>query len=130
MARNINQSSMDYNNLRYRYTTVYKLLYWYVANSLKNYWFLLKSGGKTTSGNFLFFPIHVKFPDKSLIFCKFWNSLIFPCREFISTIFPVFPVFQSLWPPCYNPIWMQKMLRRSKTHKQHASRLQVIVSCI
>ena len=42
----------------------------------------------------------LKFPDFSLIFSKISNSLIFPCREFFFTIFPVFPVFQSAWPPC------------------------------
>ena len=41
-----------------------------------------------------------KFPDFSLIFIKFSNSLIFPCREFFIIIFPVFPVFPSPWPPC------------------------------
>jgi len=33
-------------------------------------------------------------------FFKFWNSLIFSCREFVLTIFPVFPDFQTAWPPC------------------------------
>ena len=33
--------------------------------------------------------------QNSLIFMKFSNSLIFPCREFL---FIIFPVFQSPWP--------------------------------
>ena len=41
-------------------------------------------------------------PDFSLIFSKISNSLIFPCREFFFTIFPIFPVFQSARPPCLN----------------------------
>jgi len=54
---------------------------------------------KVPVDTFLFFTI-VKFPDNSLIFFKFWNSLIFPCREFVLDIFPVFPDFQTAWPPC------------------------------
>ena len=54
---------------------------------------------ETTSSQFFETAI-VKFPDFSLIFLILSNSLIFPHREFFFIIFPVFPVFQSPWPPC------------------------------
>ena len=41
--------------------------------------------------------LRLKFPEFSLNFAKFSNSLSFPCREFLLAIFPVFPV---PWVPC------------------------------
>ena len=41
--------------------------------------------------------IRLKFPEFSLSFAKFSNSLSFPCREFLLAIFPVFPVFPVPW---------------------------------
>ena len=45
----------------------------------------------------------MKFPDFSLNYSKISHSLIFPCRDFFFTVFPVFPVCQSAWPPCFSP---------------------------
>ena len=45
--------------------------------------------------------IRLKFPEFSLSFAKFSNSLSFPCREFLLAIFPVFPVFPVPWVPCF-----------------------------
>ena len=58
--------------------------------------------GKETTISQLFLTAIVKFPDFSLIFLFLSNSLIFPFREFFFIIFPVFPVFQSPWPPCFS----------------------------
>ena len=44
--------------------------------------------------------IRLKFPEFSLSFAKFSNSLSFPCREFLLAIFLVFPVFPVPWVPC------------------------------
>ena len=59
---------------------------------------------KNTSSQ-LSLTVIVKFPDFSLIFLFLSNSLIFPHREFFFIIFPVFPVFQSPWPPCNCAKW-------------------------
>ena len=44
--------------------------------------------------------IRLKFPEFSLSYAKFSNSLSFPCMEFLLAIFPVFPVFPVPWVPC------------------------------
>ena len=45
--------------------------------------------------------IRLKFPEFSVSFAKFSNSLSFPCREFLLAMFPVFPVFPVPWLPCH-----------------------------
>ena len=61
----------------------------------------MKFKEKETTSSQLFETAIVKFPNFSLIFLILSNSLIFPHRELFFIIFPVFPVFQSPWPPCF-----------------------------
>ena len=44
--------------------------------------------------------IRLKFPEFSLSFAKFSNSLSFPCREFVLAIFPV------PWVPCLQQFFL------------------------
>ena len=43
-----------------------------------------------------FWPKIKKFPD-------FWPKIKFPDFSLTIIFFPVFPVFQTLWEPCYHP---------------------------